>query len=192
MIASRFIWRCKKLDRLYLCIMKFTILFFIISLASISLAQTARKMPDACALISSAEINTLLGTVVKQNESTAPGVHCPHRSADNAVEVVIQYTGFSDSATARTMLKLNADGNKTQIANGNVAATAYTSFENFEPGGLGANYMTGNNEIRGPLVRLQFALGKYLVTFDTGGIPIESVKKSLPEIYSAIKKHSGL
>ncbi len=171
--------------------MKRLVLLFILTLlASSGFAQATQRMPDACQLITAGDINGLFGTIVKYKESISPGLLCPFHSDDNAVEVSIQYATFADIAKADALLKHNADSLKLQIAN--AQPTAFTTLTDFESAGKGANYLVGSDELKRPVVQLQFVIDKHLVTFSTVGVPVERVSNNLPEIYRIIKRNSAL
>lgn len=172
--------------------MKRLVLLFIFSLiANISIAQYGHKLPYACELITAANLNTLLGTILKLDTSALPGTSCTFRTADNGAEITIAYQTLKDAASAEARLKQSADSNTIEIANAK-PTIPYTSINYFEPAGKSANVMIGKDELRGPIARTQFTLDKYLLTFETSGIPPEKVRESLPEIYKIIKQNSGV
>ena len=171
--------------------MKRLVLLSLLSLLTSSVfAQATQRMPDACQLITAGDINGLFGTIVKYKESISPGLLCPFHSDDNAVEVSLLYTTFADIAKANALLIHTADSLKLHIAN--AKPSAFTALTDFEPAGKGANYLVGSDELKRPVVQLQFVIDKHLVTFTTVGVPVERVSQNLPEIYRIIKRNSAL
>ena len=172
--------------------MKQLVLLSLLSLLTSSgFAQATQRMPDACSLITAGDINRLFGTIVKYKDDAPPGqLACPLRSDDNAVEVTLQYQTLADIAKAEALLKLNADSLKLHL--GNARPSEFTAITDFEPAGNGANYLVGSDAVRGPVVVLQFVIDKHLVTFSSTGVPVETVKENLPEIYQIIKRNSAL
>lgn len=155
---------------------------------------TAGPMPDACTLLSRDEINSMLGCAVAEGTSNAHGAYCARRSSDNAIQVAVQYVDFHSPSTAAMMIKTNYDNQAKQIADGKKAVDVYGTITAFAEGGTSAYVMTGDGTgmTRSHLIRLQFVLGGYLVTFDADGLDPATVTPKLPAIYALIKKHSGL
>jgi hypothetical protein len=171
--------------------MKRLVLFFVCSLLTSSApAQETQRIPDACQLITAGDINRLLGTIVKYEESTKPGLLCPFISDDKAVEVSLEYQTLGDIAKAEALLNYYADSLKLQIAN--TKPIDFTAIHDFDPAGKGANCVVGTDALRGSLVQLKFVIDKHLITLSTVGVPVETVTQNLPEIYRIIKRNSAL
>jgi hypothetical protein len=162
------------------------------TLGSPLLAQT--KMPDACSLLTMGDINITLGAKVRDTVSRTGGMYCDRRSDDSTQEMIVQYVDLHDKASCEMSVKTGYDTCARQLADGKKIVGVYTTFENFPTGGALASVMTAESDGLGNknLIRLQFPLGQYLVTFDSRGIPIDKVKAKLPEIYKIIESHSGL
>jgi len=168
------------------------VFLFLTLLQATPIFSQVKILPDACTLITSPDINALFSTIVKQQEMNAPNnAVCTFRSDDNAVEVMISQRALKDHETAAAFLKHDVDSITMDIANAQPEIT-YTTIAALEGAGAGTNYMTGIDPLMGPIVRLQFVLDKFLVTFDTKGIPVKTVIEHLPEIYKIISRNSGL
>lgn len=161
------------------------LLFFFIT----SNISNAQKNNDACTLITTAQINQLIGCEVKDGKGMMGNKYCVHKSGDSKVQVAIQYTNFSNNQAAASMLKLAHDENATNISQGKKAVGVYTVIKSFDGAGTGAYYMTSPGDVytQGNLVRLQFVLGNALVSFDTTAIEMNKVVPKLAEIYKIIK-----
>lgn len=151
-----------------------------------SIAQTKN---DACTLITTDQINQLLGCKVGDGKSMMAGKYCEHHSADFKIKVLIQYTTYSSNKMAGEMLKMAYDENNKTISQGKKAVGIYNTIKNFDKAGPMAYYMTspGNDYSPGELVRLQFVLGNDMLTMDTTGIDIDKVIAKLAEVYKIIK-----
>jgi hypothetical protein len=151
-------------------------------------------MPDACALLTMGDINITLGAKVIDTASRTGGTYCDRRSSDSTQEMIVQYVDLHDKASCEMFVKTGYDTSAKQLKDGKKIAGVYTTFENFPMGGALASVMTAEADSLGNrnLVRLQFPLGQYLVTFDSRGLPIDKTKAKLPEIYKIIESHAGL
>ena len=152
------------------------------------------KLSDVRILASAASINEILGSNIVEGPSSVKGTYSERKSADGAESAILQYVDFHDNKTAEMMLKMNLDGNKADLAQNKIITGIYETIAEFPKGGANASVMTGSgvNSAWKNLVRMQFALGSYLITFDTRGIPVGQVTPKLPAIFSLIKKNSGM
>lgn len=144
---------------------------------------------DAATLITTAEINQLLGCNVNDGKSIMAGKYVSHRSADNKTEVVVQYNDFHTASTAATLLKNSHDNVFDMVAKGQKASGVYTDAKPADFAGVSAYYMTapGSEFSPGYQVRLQFVLGQCMISVDTRGVDKEKVIPKLGEIYKIIK-----
>jgi hypothetical protein len=151
-----------------------------------SIAQTKN---DACALITTDQINQLLGCKVGDGKAMMAGKYCTHQSSDAKIKVVVQYTAFSSNASANSMLKMAYDENAKDIAGGKKAVGIFNTIKTFDIAGTGAYYMTspGNEYSPGNLVRLQFVHGTAMLSAETTGIDMDKVIAKLPDVYKIIK-----
>lgn len=151
-----------------------------------SIAQTKN---DACTLITTDQINQLLGCKVGDGKAMMSGKYCEHHSADFKTKVLIQYTVYSSNKMAADMLKMAYDENTKAITQGQKAVGIFNTVKPFDAAGPMAYYMTspGNDYSPGQLVRLQFVLGNAMLTVDTTGIDIDKVIAKLAGIYQIIK-----
>jgi hypothetical protein len=87
------------------------------------------------------------------------------------------------------LCRSNFDGIPKQLAIKKKVTEAYTTFQPMPEAGAYAYYLTGESDGYGGvnLVRFQFTIGQYLITFDTKGIDMPLVISKLPEIYKLIK-----
>ena len=151
-------------------------------------------LPDACSLATTSELSKLLGIELADTKSSVKGTYCNRQTADFARSVVVQYVDFHEVKTAQQLLGWGFDGNKKDIDAHKTAVGIYETLELFPEAGESANYMTGEakNSVFPLQTRLQFRLGKYLVSVDTRGIPITKVTANTSAIFKMIKKNSGL
>jgi hypothetical protein len=151
-----------------------------------SMAQTKN---DAATLITTDQINQLLGVKVGDSKSIMGSKYCEHHSADFKSKVVVQYTAFSTSKAAADMLKMAYDENNKDITAGKKAVGIFTAIKTFSSAGPGAYYLTspGNEYSPGHLVRLQFVLGTAMFSFETTGIEMDKVIAKLDDIFKIIK-----
>lgn len=171
-------------------IRSFTFLLLLL-IVHTSSAQTVLKMPDACTLITSTDINGLFGTIVKQQESHSPAnTLCTFRSDDNAAEVIIQYKNLTTPDAATAYLKQIGDSVKMAIES--AKPIIYTTVADIENSGAGGNYMSGEDKLYGPINRVQFALDKFIVVIETKGIAQKALSEHISEIHKIIKRNSGI
>jgi hypothetical protein len=167
--------------------MKATLLAMVLLITwNCSIAQTQN---DACTLITTDQINQLLGCKVGDGKAMMAGKYCEHHSTDFKIKVLIQYTGYSSAKMAGDMLKMAYDENSKAITQGQKAVGIYNTVKLFDAAGPMTYYMTspGNEYSPGQLVRLQFVLGNAMLTVDTTGIDMDKVIAKLAEIYKIIK-----
>ncbi|HET9135294.1 MAG TPA: hypothetical protein VFO76_01555 [Candidatus Kapabacteria bacterium] len=162
------------------------LLLFFCSLSVSVLAQP--KKPQACTLITNAEIKQLLGVALEEPTSNTLAAYCS-RKASSKIEAVVQYVDGFTASSATMLCRSNFDGIPKQLAIKKKVSEAYTTFKPMPEAGAYAYYLTGESDGYGGvnLVRFQFTVGQYLITFDTKGIDMPSVIAKLPEIYKLIK-----
>ena len=152
-------------------------------------AGKAQIKIDACSLLTDQQINTLLGCHLKQaGTAILKGARCSHKAADIKSELTIEYYDWHSVQTAADMMKLNHDDCKKKIALNKKAIDIYTAIKDFPEAGNNALIMTGEGSVysNGNVVRIQFQVGKFIVTIDTGGIEMGKVVSKAKEIYNAI------
>lgn len=164
--------------------------FLVLLFCSLSITLCAQpKKPEACFLITNDEIKQVLGVTLIEPKSATLAAYCSRKSTDATIEAIIQYVdGFTPSA-AMMLIKSNFDGIPKQLAAGKKATGVYTTFKPIPEAGAYAYYLTAADDGYGGinLVRFQFTVGQYLITFDTKGIDIPTVAAKLSNIYKLIK-----
>ena len=153
------------------------------------LGAQAQVKKDACALLTDAQINKIIGCTVKQaGAAIMKGARCSHKATDFKSEATLEYYDWHSVQTASDMLKLGYDDNKKNISAGKKAVGVYTTIKEFPEGGKYACIMTGPGDAttNGNMVRIQFLIGTTQVTFDTKGIDMGKVVPKAKEIYKAI------
>jgi len=162
------------------------VLFF----CSVSISLIAQpKKPEACTFITNEEIKQLLGVSLEEPKSNTLVAYCSRKSTDSKKEAVVQYVDGFSVGSATMLIRSNFEGIPKQIAAGKKATGVYTTFKAMPEAGAYAYYMTGEGDGYGGfnLVRFQFTIGQYLITFDTKGIDMPLVISKLPEVYKIIK-----
>ena len=165
----------------------FSILLLLLSIYFQSAQAQLKK--DACALLTDAQINKIIGCNVKQaGAAIMKGARCSHKAVDFKSEATLEFYDWHSEQTATDMLKLSFDDLKKRIATGQKTIGVYTTFKEFPEGGKNAYIVTGpgNETTNGNMVRIQFMLGTTIVTFDTQGIDMGKVVPKAREIYKAI------
>lgn len=149
----------------------------------------AQERLDACKLISTEQINKVLGSKVGEGVSTIQGKRCAHKSADNKSSASMEYYDWQTANSAAEMLKMTYDGNSKSIASGKKAVGIYTAIKPFPEAGPSAFIMTGDGDVMsgGNVVRIQFGMGSKTFTFDTQGLDKDKVAAKAAGIYSIIK-----
>jgi hypothetical protein len=158
----------------------------IISIVSSPLIY-AQDKKDACELITTSQINRIIGCKVKEGKAVMNGQHCGRRSADDKVSVSMEYYDWKTPGTALYIMKTIYDEDSKNIAQGKKAVGVYSTIELFSVAGDHALIMTGKADANDDLVRIQFVIGRCNFTFDTQGIEKGLVVSKAEEIFDTIR-----
>jgi hypothetical protein len=170
--------------------------YFSVMLAAALLFITAHgafaQGKDACSLISTVQVNSLIGCHMKDGKSVIAGKRCGRTSEDATSAVTLEYYDWHKSKTALDMLKMSFDESSKNIKSGKKAVGIYTSIKSFPGGGQNALIMTGEGSefTNGNVVRIQFVIGSINYTFDTQGIERNKVTAKAIEIFNIIKTNA--
>lgn len=151
------------------------------------LAQT-KAAPAACALISSAQLNKLLGARLADGTSNAGGKYCAYRSPDNKQEVTLNMMPNGAGISAM-FLKSGFETASKDIKTTGKHLENYTEIHAFAAGGPNAYWLAGKSKLNGGevVVRCQFVLKETIVSIDARGLPKDQVSAKLADIYQQLK-----
>ena len=85
-------------------------LLFIVAVVVTSYSY-AQSKADACAFITTGQINKLIGCTINEGVASMGGKHCTHVSGDSKVKITTEYYDWRKNETALNMLKMTYEEN---------------------------------------------------------------------------------